>query len=153
MSCVQKQFNNNKNRKLYVAFIDFQKCFDTINRNILWPILMKNGIEGKLMKCIKSMYESVKARVKVADNSLTDIINCTLGVKQGDICSPVLFSLYINELAIEIVRNGRHGVTFDMYELFVLLLADDIVLCSETVVGLQNQLNTLQRAARRSSNS
>ena len=149
MSCVQKQFNNNGNRKLYVAFIDFAKCFDTINRNILWPILMKNGIEGKLIKCIKSMYESVKARVRASDNSLTDIINCTLGVKQGDICSPILFSLYINELAIEIVRNGRHGVTFDLYELFVLLLADDIVLCSETVVGLQNQLNNLQRAARR----
>ena len=149
MACVQKQFSNNNNRKLYVAFIDFQKCFDTINRNILWPILTKNGIQGKLLKCVKSMYESVKARVRASDNSLTEHINCTLGVKQGDICSPILFSLYINELAIEITRNGRHGVSLETYELLALLLADDIILCSETVIGLQTQLNILYRAASR----
>ena len=147
MACVQKQFSNNNNRKLYVAFIDFQKCFDTINRNILWPILTKNGINGKLLKCIRKMYDVVKARVRASDNSLTEHIECTLGVKQGDICSPVLFSLYINELAMEITNSGRHGVMLDTYELLALLLADDIILCSETVVGLQCQLNILYRAA------
>ena len=94
------------------------------------------------------MYKrQVKARIRFYGNKYTDSMNCTLGVKQGDICSPVLFSLYINELAIDIIRNGRHGVVFDAYELFTLLLADDIVLCSETVVGLQNQLNILNRNA------
>ena len=39
LACVQRQFN--LNRKLYVAFIDFQKAFDSINRNLLWPILIK----------------------------------------------------------------------------------------------------------------
>ena len=146
MACVQKQFSNN--RKLYACFIDFEKCFDTINRNLLWPILIKNGIKGKLFKCIRSMYQRVKARVRCGD-TLTDTINCTLGVKQGDICSPVLFSLFINELALEVIRNGRHGVTFpiDDFELFILLLADDVVLLSETVIGLQRQLNNLGRAA------
>ena len=147
MACVQKRFCNNNKRKLYVAFIDFRKCFDTINRNILWPILKKNGIKGKLFNCIRSMYDNVLARVRSSQDTLTEQINCTLGVKQGDICSPILFSLYINELAIELIENGRHGVFFDVYELFVLLLADDIILCSETVVGLQNQLDILHRAA------
>ena len=149
MACVQKRFCNTNKRKLYVAFIDFKKCFDTINRNILWPILKKNGIKGKLFNCIRSMYEKVLARVRSRQDILTEQINCTLGVKQGDICSPILFSLYINELAIELIENGRHGVFFDAYELFVLLLADDIILCSETVVGLQNQLNILHRAAQK----
>ena len=147
MTCVQKQFSNHRNRKLYVAFIDFEKCFDTINRNILWPILLKNGFKGKLFNCIRSMYAKVKAKVKLNGNTYTETINCTLGVKQGDICSPVLFSLYINELAIDIINNGRHGVILDAHEIFALLLADDIVLCAETVIGLQNQLNNLYRAA------
>ena len=51
------------NRKLYVAFIGFEKAFNSINRSILWPILIKNGIRGKLYKCITSMYDCVKARV------------------------------------------------------------------------------------------
>lgn len=64
-------------------------------------------------------------------------------------CSPILCSLFINELAIEIINNGRHGVSFlaDAFVLFILLLADDVVLLSETIIGLQTQLNNLQRAS------
>ena len=80
---------------------------------------------------------------------MTDCIKCTVGVKQGDACSPVLLSLFINKLTLEVIRKGRHGASFtnDYFELFILLLADDVVLLSETVVGLQTQLNSLQRAA------
>ena len=58
------------------------------------------------------------------------------------------FSLFVNELALEIIQNGKHGATFgnDFIELFILLFADDIVLLSETVIGLQTQLNSLYRA-------
>ncbi|WP_419592448.1 RNA-directed DNA polymerase, partial [Thiolapillus sp.] len=146
LACVQKQFA--ANRKLYVAFIDFEKAFDSINRNLLWPILLKNGIKGKLFRCIKSMYNNVKARVRCGAK-LTEYVNCTAGVKQGDVCSPILFCLFINELALEVINKGRHGVgfMFDAFELFILLLADDVILVSETVVGLQTQLNSLQNAA------
>ena len=53
------------------------------------------------------------------------------------------------ELVLEAVQNGRHGATFinDYFELFILLLADDVVLLSETVIGLKTQLNSLQRAS------
>ena len=47
------------------------------------------------------------------------------------------FSLFINELALHVTDKGRHGVCFmiDAFELFTLLLADDVILMSETVVG------------------
>ena len=148
LAIVQKQFS--LNRKLYVAFIDFEKAFDSISRKLRWPILQKNGITGKMFQCIRSMYNNVKARVRVG-NKFTGYIICTQGVKQGDACSPVLFSLFINELALEIIENGRHGAILspDITELFILLLADDIVLLSETPVGLQTQLNKLYSAASR----
>ena len=61
---------------------------------------------------------------------------------------PVLFSLFSNELALEIIEIGRHGATpTSDVELFILLLTDDIVLLSETPVGLHTQLNSLHRAA------
>ena len=146
LAFVQKQFS--LNRKLYVAFIDFEKAFDSINRSLLWPILLKYGIHGKLFRCVKSMYASVKSRVRNGAN-LSDYINCTTGVKQGDVCSPVLFSLFINELTLEVINNGRHGANFvtEWLELFILLLADDVMLVAETVVGLQTQLNSLYRAS------
>ena len=148
MAFIQKQLS--LKRKLYVAFIDFEKAFDSVNRSIMWPILLKNGIKGKLFRCIIIMYNNVKARIRCRGN-LTDYINCTSGVKQGDVCSPILFSLFINELTTEVVANGRHGARFttDILQIFILLLADDVALMSETVVGLQNQLNSLDRAATR----
>ena len=148
MAFIQKQFS--LNRKLYVAFIDFEKAFDTVNRSILWPILLKTGIKGKLFRSIKSMYHNVKARIRCG-GKLTDYINCTSGVKQGDVCSPVLFSLFINELTSEVIAQGRHGAQFttEILQLFILLLADDVALISETVIGLQTQLTSLNRAATR----
>ena len=148
LSCIQKQFSHN--RKLYVAFVDFEKAFDSISRKLLWTILSKNGVKGKLFRCIKSMYQEVKLKVRDG-GKFTDYINCTRGVKQGDVCSPILFSLFINEVAIEIIEKGRHGcnISFDLIELFILLFADDLVLMAETVIGLQTQLNNLYCAATR----
>ena len=52
MAMIQKQFAFN--RKLYVAFIDSEKAFDSISRKLLWPILLKNGINGRLLEvCMK----------------------------------------------------------------------------------------------------
>ena len=106
LAIVQKQLS--LNRKLCVAFIDFEKAFDSISRKLLWPFLQKQGIRGKLFQCVKSMYNVVKVRVRDGA-SLTESIHCLRGVKQGNVCSPVLFSLFINELALDIIKGGKHG--------------------------------------------
>ena len=146
LAIVQKQLS--LNRKLYVTFIDFKKAFDSISRKLLWPILQKQGIRGKLFRCVKSMYNVVKARVRDGA-SLTESIHCLRGVKQGDVCSPILFSLFINELTLDIIKGGKHGaiLTSTLVEIFILLFVDDIILLSETAVGLQNQLNILYRSS------
>ena len=45
---------------------------------------------------------------------------------------------------LEVSQNDRHGATFstDYFVLFILLSADVVVLLSETVNGLQTQLNS-----------
>ena len=91
------------------------------------------------------MYENVKARIRCG----AEFTDCTRGVKQGDVCSPVLVSLFINNLALDIINNGRHGVSLssDFVQLVMLLFADDMILLSKTVIGLQTQLNSLFSAA------
>ena len=114
LALVQKQLLSHG--KLYVCFIEFKKAFDyqKVDRNTLWLILKKNGIRGKMYKAVKSMYEVVTARVRVGCD-LTEAFMCNRGLKQGDSCSPVLFSLLINELANEIVLKGKHGITLARY--------------------------------------
>ena len=148
LSLIQKQFSGIG--KLYCAFIDFRKAFDLVDRSCLWAILKRNGIDGKMYRAIQSMYNVVKARVRVGGD-LTDYFMCPKGLRQGDICSPVLFSLFINELAQEITFKGKHGITLtpEQVQLMILLFADDVLLLSHTVIGLQQQLNILNDTASR----
>ena len=96
------------------------------------------------------MYDVVKTRVR-AGGDLTQDFMCPRGLKQGDICSPILFSLFINELAIEIIQNGKHGITLspELIQILIMLFADDVVLLSYTVIGLQQQLNILRDTAKK----
>jgi exonuclease III len=148
LALVQKQLL--RHRKLYVAFIDFRKAFDSICRNRLWTVLRKSGLNGKIVAALQSMYRVVKARVRVGAD-LTDEFLCPQGLKQGEVCSPVLFSLFINELTKDIVNSDTHGIQLapEILELFILLFADDVILFSDTVIGLQTQLNVLCESAKR----
>ena len=58
-----------------------------------------------------------------------------------------MFSFFINELAIEVSKTGKHGIQLipGTIEIFLLLFADDVILLSNTIVGLQNQLDSLKR--------
>ena len=78
------------------------------------------------------------------ENRFSDLIECDRGVKQGDVCRPVLFSLFTNELALEIIL-GKHGaiVSPELIESFTLLFADNLLI-SEAPIGLQNQLKSLE---------
>ncbi|RUM93601.1 MAG: hypothetical protein DSZ28_07615 [Thiothrix sp.] len=144
---VVKQHLNRK-KKLYVAFIDFRKAFDTVRRQALWIALENNGIVGNMANILKGIYESVKSCVRCSKGR-TEFFPCPNGLKQGCNLSPTLFLYLVNEITKEIVQKGKHGVQLmpDLTELFLLLFADDIVLIGDTVVGLQNQLNTLVQKA------
>ena len=60
--------------------------------------LYKYGIKSKFFKVIKSMYSSIKSCVKITQNTITEMFSCNKGKRQGDGLSPVLFSLFMNDL-------------------------------------------------------
>ena len=49
-------------RDLHIAFIDFSKAFDCVNRELLFRILGKLGCSSKFVSIIKSLYSDVHAR-------------------------------------------------------------------------------------------
>ena len=54
-----------KKKKLYCAFIDFAKAFDTVWRNGLWNKLLINQINGKMYTVIFNRYQNIKSRITV----------------------------------------------------------------------------------------
>ena len=75
-------------------------------------------------------------------NSLRKSFSTKSGVKQGCILSQTLFSLFINDLN-RIFDEKCDQVLIGERLLSCLMFADDIVLLSKSVEGLQNALNCL----------
>ena len=95
-----------------MAFIDFKKAFDSVDRNFLLYKLANLGINGNFYRAISQLYLNPKARVVLQDH-VTEYFDCPIGVKQGCCLSPTLFSIFINDLVLE-VKNTNIGVNFQM---------------------------------------
>ena len=136
--------------KLYVAFVDFKKAFDSVKHDKLIECVKNEGIKGRFLAALKAMYSSLSSCVR-SKNDLSEMFECPTGVRQGCVLSPTMFSLFINQLSNHIEQTGRHGVQLlpGLMELFILLFADDVALLSTTPNGLQNQLNVLQSCCNR----
>ena len=58
-ACVEKYMNCGG--KFYVAYIDFCKAFDSVQHTLLWSVLFRTGIQGEMLRMLKSMYRTVQA--------------------------------------------------------------------------------------------
>ena len=67
-------------RDTYVAFIDMQKAFDWVNRDLLWYKLLVHNITGKIYWAIKSLYEHNISCVKL-HGLLSEWFNVDIGVR------------------------------------------------------------------------
>ena len=80
-------------KDLHIAFIDFTKAFDCVNRELLFVILEKIGCPVKIIKIIKALYSNVKAKV-IVDGEISEAFNYDGGVKQGFKLAPTLYGIY-----------------------------------------------------------
>ena len=143
-------------KKLYCAFVDYRKAFDSVNRTALWHKLLSYNIDGKCFKIIHNMYDKAKSCVS-SKNAISDYFTSHTGVRQGENLSPILFSLFLNDLT-NFMSDKYEGLQFlkenindmlsddemEVYlKLYLLLYADDTVILSESSQQLQLALNAM----------
>ena len=130
-------------KPLYVAFVDFRRAFDTVNRNMLFYKLFTKKIDGKLVRLLHDMYKKTKAKIYV-NGYLSDFLYDTLGVNQGGANSPDMFIDFLADIG-EYLTKSCGIVINDKLILMHLLWADDLILMSDSEEGLQKQLDNLFR--------
>ncbi len=118
-----------------------KKAFYWVDRNLLLLKLFLSNIDGKTYNAIKAIYNSTTSNVRVHCME-TDWFHCTSGVRQGDVLSTTLFSIFNNDLVLEIKDLGLGIPVHDML-IYILLDADDSILLAETEPELQTMLNKL----------
>lgn len=86
-----------KKKKIFYAFIDFEKAFDKVWRNALWFKLLQSNINRKIYNVIFNLYQKLKSCVTYNDCK-TEFFPCEMGVRQGKNLSPFLFSIFVNDI-------------------------------------------------------
>lgn len=128
----QNIFENLINKRTTCGvFLDLKKAFDTIDHDILLGKLEHYGIRDIPLTWFKSYLKNRFQRVFVNDE-LSDIKQAICGVPQGSILGPLLFLIYINDLA-----NSSDLLIFRLF-------ADDTnIFMSDTKISrLQTNMNT-----------
>ena len=139
---IDKYVNCHKT-KVYACFVNFRKEFDSLWHDGLLYKLLQINVRGNFYKVIKSLYSNSTCSIRIGNNQ-TQPFQYTRGVRQGCILSPLLFNLYVNDLAFSfnnilsdpfVLPNGT--------KLNSLFYADDLIILSRSKLGLQNCLNKL----------
>jgi len=122
--------------------VDMRRVFDGINRSFLWHKLAKLGIKGKMLQISRSMYESVRCKIKHCDK-FTDFLDIKIGLKQGCVCSPIYYAMFVEDLELYLQNSTTSGLSIDDVTLMLLMYADDMAILAETPEDLQASLNSL----------
>jgi hypothetical protein len=123
-----------QNKYMYMIFINLEKTYDKVPRNVMWWALQKHKVSSNYITLIKDMYDNVVTSVRTSDGDTNDFpIN--IGLHQESALSPYLFALVMDE----VTRDIQGGITWCM------LFADYVVLVDESRTGVDQKLELWRR--------
>ena len=114
-----------KKKKLYYAFVDLEKAFDRVPREVVRWALRKLGADEWLIRTVISLYTEAYTVVRTY-SGLSESFQVKGGLHQGSVLSPLLFAGVMDVVSSE----ARSDLPFE------LLYADDLVIMAPTMEQL-----------------
>jgi hypothetical protein len=117
-------------KDLHMIFIDLEKVYDKVTRNVMWWDLQKYKVSSKYITIFKDMHDNVMKSIRISDGDTNDF-SINIGLHQGSALSPYLFALVMDE----VTRDIKCGIPWCM------LFTDDVILVDESRTGLTRSLS------------
>ena len=111
-----------KKKKLYYPFVDLEKAFDRVPREVVRWALRKLGVDEWLIRTVMALYTEACTVVRT-DAGLSEMKVC---LHQASVLSPLLCAAVMDVVSSE----ARSGLPFE------LLYADDLLIMAPTMEQL-----------------
>ena len=105
------------------VFLDLSKAFDTIDHNILLHKLEFYGVRGLALNWFQS-YLTDRKQYVLYNNVQSQTLDITCGVPQGSVLGPLLFLIYVNDIANCLAHSKLISFADDTTQLAMLRWAN-----------------------------
>ena len=132
-------------KKGIIAFLDFEKAFDTIQWSVIYDALKLFNIGPVFIKWVHTIYN--KSEACVTNNGYSSpFFQLERGVRQGCPLSAYLFIMVVEVLAHKIrTTNKIKGITIGQTEIKLVQMADDTTVFTEDTKSLEHILEILNK--------
>ena len=122
---------------LYMCFVELQKAYDLVDRELLWKALARAGVLKEMIAVIRQFHDGMQAQVRMDDGELLDWFEVTQGLRRGCVLSPLLFNIFfVAATEVVLVRFSEDDT----------ILKNLVYLEEEAVVGAGTPLERARRA-------
>ena len=124
---MQEEFRG-RDKKLYMCFVDLEKAFDRVPREVMQWALRKKGLAKVLVQAVMSLYEGSSMKVIVGSGT-SEEFGLRVGVHQESVQSPLIFAIVVDV----VTKHAREGLLNE------ILYTDDLLLMSESLEDLRER--------------
>ena len=132
------------NSPLYINFINYEKAFDSVDRETMWKLLRHYGVTKKTISLIRCTFQDMSCRIAHA-GQLSESFEVKTGVRQGCLLSPFLLLLVIDWIMKTTTTGRNNGIQWTLWtQLDDLDFADHLAPLSHNHSQMQDKITLLE---------
>lgn len=124
---------------VFTCFLDASKAFDRVNHWTLFRKMIEKKVPNVIIRILLFWYRQQDICVKWGQ-CLSSHFKVSNGVRQGSLCSPKMFALYVDGLS-ELLINSNIGCYIANVCFNHVFYADDLCLIAPSAIALQKLIN------------